>query len=240
MMLVTFLFIKCIYDILFIIILLYQVINLNICKFIFYNMDIKVIDVKNYIEHEIKIKYIEGLLNKSKEWQWYINYLEEKFEVNFSMNSFSDFKSIFIEVKEVFESLIKINEIVESDLIISKDWLDSINQLSLYYIGIKDEDEIVLKDDFENTFYLLIYLAKIANESISADFKILIYPDIIEQNNIYKIVDVLPFKKEAKNILSLFNIINYDTSKEKETFINNIEKEMLTVPNILKVIKNYY
>lgn len=103
-------------------------------------MDIKVIDMKNYIEHEIKVKYIEGLLNKSKEWQWYINYLEEKFEVNFSMNSFSDFKSILIEVKEVFESLIKINEIVESDLIISKDWLDSINQLSLYYIGIKDAD----------------------------------------------------------------------------------------------------
>lgn len=160
-------------------------------------MDIKVIDMKNYIEREIKIKYIEGLLNKSKEWQWYINYLEEKFEVNFSMNSFSDFKSIFIEVKEVFESLIKINEIVESDLIISKDWLDSINQLSLYYIGIKDAAEIVLKDDFENTLYLLIYLAKIANESISADFKFLIYPDIIEQNNIYKIVDVLPFKKRS-------------------------------------------
>lgn len=76
--------------------------------------------MKNYIEREIKIKYIEGLLNKSKEWQWYINYLEEKFEVNFSMNSFSDFKSIFIEVKEVFESLIKINEIVESDLIFQK------------------------------------------------------------------------------------------------------------------------
>lgn len=32
-------------------------------------MDIKVIDMKNYIEREIKIKYIEGLLNKSKEWQ---------------------------------------------------------------------------------------------------------------------------------------------------------------------------
>ena len=197
-------------------------------------MDIKVIDMKNYIEREIKIKYIEGLLNKSKEWQWYINYLEEKFEVNFSMNSFSDFKSIFIEVKEVFESLIKINEIVESDLIISKDWLDSINQLSLYYIGIKDAAEIVLKDDFENTLYLLIYLAKIANESISADFKFLIYPDIIEQNNIYKIVDVLPFKKEAKNILSLFNIINYDTSKEKETFINNIEKRNVDCSKYIK------
>lgn len=181
--------------------------------------------MKNYIEHKERVKYIEGLLNKSCDWQWYIDYIEKEFEIDFSMASYADFNSVFIKIREVFDSLNKINEIVEGDFIITKKWLDKINQLSLYYLGLKDSEQIIIDNDFEKTFFLLIYLAKIANKIIDSEFRYLIYTDIIELNNIYKIIDVLPFEKESEYILSLFDKITYNTDKEKEIFNNNINKK---------------
>lgn len=180
--------------------------------------------MSNYIEHEQKVKYIDGILNKSTDWQWFIDYIEKEFEIDFSLFSFDDFNSIYFKIHEIFESLNKINEIVEGNFIVRKDWLDIINQLSLYYLGLKDYEQCSFNTDFEKTFFLLIYLAKIASESIYSDTKYLIYTDIIEQNNIYKIIDVLPFEKESEYILSLFDDISYNTDKEREIFINNINK----------------
>lgn len=169
--------------------------------------------MSNYIEHEQKVKYIDGILNKSTDWQWFIDYIEKEFEIDFSLFSFDDFNSIYFKIHEIFESLNKINEIVEGNFIVRKDWLDIINQLSLYYLGLKDYEQCSFNTDFEKTFFLLIYLAKIASESIYSDTKYLIYTDIIEQNNIYKIIDVLPFEKESEYILSLFDDISYNTDK---------------------------
>ena len=38
--------------------------------------------MKNYFEHEIKAKFIEGILNKNQEWQWLIDYIEAEFELS--------------------------------------------------------------------------------------------------------------------------------------------------------------
>ena len=31
---------------------------------------------KNYFEHEINVKYIDGILCKSTDWSWYIKYIQ--------------------------------------------------------------------------------------------------------------------------------------------------------------------
>lgn len=190
--------------------------------------------MKNYIEHKEKVKFIECLLNKSCDWQWYIDYIEKEFEIDFSMSSYADFNSVFSKIRDVFDSLNRINKIVEGEFVISKKWLDKINQLSLYFLGLNDSKQIRLDNDFEKTFFLLIYLAKIANESINGEFRYLIYTDIIEKNNIYKIIDVLPFEKESEYILSLFDKITYNTDKEKEIFTNNINNKNCDCSDYIK------
>lgn len=35
--------------------------------------------MKNYFEHEVKVKFFDGILEHSGEWQWFINYIEKEF-----------------------------------------------------------------------------------------------------------------------------------------------------------------
>ena len=44
-----------------------------------------------YYEHEIEVKFAEGLLNSSREWQWFIDYTEGSIEPDADMESISDF-----------------------------------------------------------------------------------------------------------------------------------------------------
>ena len=96
--------------------------------------------MKNYIEHEQRVAYVDGLLAHSQEWNWLITYIETEFDVNFSMSGFKDFDSIYRQIGDVLQMLIKVNEIMKGRLVIHQPWLKEIYTLSLYYLGINDCD----------------------------------------------------------------------------------------------------
>ena len=56
---------------------------------------------KNYFEHEINVKYFDGILCKSTDWSWYIKYIQDNFELDFSVQTNSDFINKFSEVKRI-------------------------------------------------------------------------------------------------------------------------------------------
>ena len=170
--------------------------------------------MKNYIEHEQRVAYVDGLLAHSQEWNWLITYIETEFDVNFSMSGFKDFDSIYRQIGDVLQMLIKVNEIMKGRLVIHQPWLKEIYTLSLYYLGINDCDAHDLDTDFGKTLLLLMYLAKIRNEISKDDVKYILYDDIIRKNNIYKIIDILPFQKEADYIVSLMDAVTYSTLTE--------------------------
>lgn len=35
----------------------------------------------NYLEHKTQVKYVDGLLAHSQEWQWLIDEIQERFEI---------------------------------------------------------------------------------------------------------------------------------------------------------------
>lgn len=44
----------------------------------------------NYLGHEERVKFYENYLNRSKEWQFFVDLIQEKFEIN-DINSFDEF-----------------------------------------------------------------------------------------------------------------------------------------------------
>ena len=58
-----------------------------------------------YYEHKIEVKYTEGLLDASKDWQWFIEYTEENFEPDESFSAFADFQRCFSKIDLVFVHL---------------------------------------------------------------------------------------------------------------------------------------
>lgn len=35
----------------------------------------------NYLEHKTQVKFVDGLLAQSQEWQWLIDEIQERFEI---------------------------------------------------------------------------------------------------------------------------------------------------------------
>lgn len=185
----------------------------------------------NYFEHEQKVKYIDGVLAKSQDWDWLIEYIENNFTVNFAMKRFDDFNTIFADIADVFRYFNTINEYIDDELKINKQWLRSINELSLYYVGKKNYQELNLNNDFLKVFELLIFLAKLSNET--NEQKCIIYPDIIECRNLFKLIDISNFIREKSEILNRLKSVSFDTSTQISVFESNINKEFCDCTTVL-------
>ena len=167
---------------------------------------------KNYFEHETQVKYVENLLSKSANWDWFVDYLEENFEVDCTISNCADFFNVFREVKDVFVHLNKIHEIVD-DIKINQGWLKDIDMVSRYYVGLIDYSELVLNNDFIQLLVLYVFSAKIINEK--SELKYLIYTDIFNSYNIFEIIDMTDFSYESDIIFQLIDSLKIDFSKEK-------------------------
>ena len=107
--------------------------------------------MKKYIEHETKVKYVDGLLSKSQDWEWFLDYLTANFEYNIPINSYEEFKAGFAEISEVFECLIKINKIF--DLEIENSDIVQLNDIAKFYLNkIKYEDVLCLIDKIIDSY----------------------------------------------------------------------------------------
>lgn len=186
----------------------------------------------NYFEHDQKVKYIDGILAKSQEWDWLIEYIENNFDTEFSIKEFSDFHAIYSEISDIFRYFNSINEYVDSELIINEHWLTSIYDLSLYYVGKKSYDELNLDNDFLRIFELLIYLAKLNNES--NEQKYIIFSDILEYRNLYKLIDVTNFIREESEIINRLQSISINTENEISIFKSNVDKCFCDCTAVLK------
>ena len=65
-----------------------------------------------YYEHEIEVKFAEGLLNSSREWQWFIDYTEGSIEPDADMESISDFGKCYHSIQSVFVHLARLVDAV--------------------------------------------------------------------------------------------------------------------------------
>ena len=168
---------------------------------------------KNYFEHKTEVKYVDNLLSKSTDWDWYIDYVEENFDIDISIKNSQEFRRVFAEVAPVFQHLIKIHEIIDV-LNFHKEWLIDIDQLALFYIGKIDIEKLTTKNDFMRLFALYIFSAKIINEK--SDTKYLIYTEIFNNYNVFEIIDTTYFSTERDIIFRLIEQLNIDFGKEKE------------------------
>ena len=52
-----------------------------------------------YFEHDAKVGYTEGLINKASDWQWFIDYIEARFEAPREISAVGEFDGAFSSVR---------------------------------------------------------------------------------------------------------------------------------------------
>lgn len=190
----------------------------------------------SFFEHEQEVRYMDGILAKSKDWDWLIEYIEDNFTLDCEMKQFDDFNTIFADIADVFRYFNAINEYMDDELKINKQWVRSINELSLYYVGKKNYQELNLDNDFLKVFELFIFLAKLNNEKNKQKYTI--YSDIVECRNLFKIIDISNFVREKSEILDRLNSVSFDTSPQISVFESNINKEFCNCTAVLSEKRN--
>ena len=59
----------------------------------------------NYLEHETQVKFVDGLLAQSQEWQWLIDEIQERFEIK-EITSWEQYIAESVSIRNVFEYLL--------------------------------------------------------------------------------------------------------------------------------------
>ena len=72
--------------------------------------------MKNYFEHDVRVEYIEGLLNHSQDWEWFVRYIEENYDLE-DISSWDEFRSKNNYLSEVLSFFVKIIEISNTSII---------------------------------------------------------------------------------------------------------------------------
>lgn len=171
-------------------------------------------------EHEISVRITDGFLSQDQDWNWFIRYTEENFEVELKGDTLEKVIQSFEEIGEIFWSLTGIREILKSDLTITKTWLREIDILAQFYNGSLGLNDISPKTVFSKVMCLLIYTGKIYGQEKQR--KYLYFSDIFLLRNLSLRENLDLFIAEKEVILCLLDSLPPQFTKERQTFLDNI------------------
>lgn len=177
----------------------------------------------SYYEHEIKVKIIDGVLSHSQEWDWFVEYTEERFAPNTEVSFFDDALLVYRELHPIFDFLCHIRKITDKQFNIKTNWLKDLDQLALFYVGKLTLDDVVVDLEFSKIQLILIYCGKIYGQ-ISGN-KRYFYAEIFKIRNLHLLFDVDLFADEKETIEKLFNNISVDICDAYNCYESNIKKE---------------
>lgn len=91
----------------------------------------------DYYEHEVEVHYTEGILSKSRDWQWFLDKTEEAFVApEWRDGGFDGFQKAFSEISTVYRHFSSIADIW-TDLTLSSscEWICRLWKASLIHAG---------------------------------------------------------------------------------------------------------
>lgn len=197
----------------------------------------------NFLSHPDKVKYIDGLIAHSQEWQWFIDLLIVTFDVH-EITSWSEYEATSQSARNVFEYFVKILQISKKNWSFSQNLFSEIWEIARYYIGIQTLDECAtkIKSSFSQLFLFCIWLTKIEN-SCQENANYLYNTHILNQKNYFQLINLDPYLVNKEDLLAYAEKINVSgldvplqclkdnlASKEyrvNDDFLNTIQENIL-------------
>ena len=180
--------------------------------------------VMNYLDHETKVKFGDGLLQHSQEWQWLIEIIEERFEIEV-INSWKEYLVKSSSTRKVFEYFVKILEICDKSWIFSKKEFEEIWEIAKFYIGSIDTDECMEKISNSQCrlFFWCIWITKLENADNGSNY--LHDTRLLNQKNYFEVINcdsLLDAKTELIDYASTISIS--DMSIPLKCLNDNLDK----------------
>ena len=177
---------------------------------------------KNYLDHEIHVKIVDGILEHSQDWQWFINYVEENFELS-DIKTFSEFQSRSIPLTRVLSYFLKIIEICDLDFQFESMLLKDMYFISKYHIGAIERVDCSKRivTEFSKILFLLVWLTKLQNSG--NNLKYIIDNRFLTQRNYHQAINMEDFDYDKEEIILYIEEIKFPDFEE---FRHNIEDNL--------------
>ena len=113
----------------------------------------------NYLEHETEVKYVDGLLAHSQEWQWLIEKIQERFEVK-EVDSWEEYLNESIAMRKMFQYFVKVLEVCDGEWKYRKVIHAEMWEIAKFYIGKISLDACMQKGgiaDYGNPIFYVFF-----------------------------------------------------------------------------------
>ncbi|NBI89014.1 hypothetical protein D3Z45_00060 [Lachnospiraceae bacterium] len=154
----------------------------------------------NYLKHDIKVKYIDGLLAREQEWQWFVECIEKNYDMS-DVNTWSEYLSKNNSIRDVYSYFVKIIEICDKEWTVKTEVLKEVIIVSKYYLGIVNADYCIalLKSNIGRLLFLSIWLTKLENK----DNQTIYLADMrfFTQRNLWEILSVDSMELYGQHII---------------------------------------
>lgn len=180
--------------------------------------------MKNYLEHETEVKYVDGILAKSQDWQWLIEIIENDYDLD-DIFSYAEFQQKNGPIRRLLGNFLKILEVSDKELDISKPVLNDTYNVARFSIGAMSVDSAIknITTNMGRILFLIVWLTKIENSDNEteyiADMRFLI------QKNFFQAINMDSYTTEEDSIISYLDTIEIEGFETpKKCIVDNLKK----------------
>ncbi len=180
--------------------------------------------MKNYLEHETEVKYVDGILAKSQDWQWLIEIIENDYDLE-DISSYAEFQQKNGPIRRLLGNFLKILEVSDKKLEISKPVLNDTYNVARFSIGAMSVDCAIknITTNMGRILFLIVWLTKIENSDNEteyiADMRFLI------QKNFFQAISMDSYTTEEDSIISYLDTIEVEGFEApKKCIVDNLKK----------------
>lgn len=186
--------------------------------------------MNNYIDHETEVKFMDGLLSKSQDWQWFICYIETNYDLE-DVSTYDDFqkKSHF---RRLLEKLRKLLEVSDRKLKFNKPVLHDIYNIARFSVGAitVNGTKRTISTNVGRVLLSIVWLNKTKNSDNATDH--LIDLDFLLQKNYFQSINMQSFITEGDKIIKYINSISLTGFAEpRKCIIDNLKSVSYGVSN---------
>ena len=180
--------------------------------------------MKNYFEHDDKVRFVEALLSKSQDWRWFIELIEVTYEIN-EITTYEEFEKEKSNIFELIQKFYDILTVCDIFFISDTKFILELQYLSRLRKGIISKEDCLknIKSNWAKVVYLYILVTKLI---VNYTGEMIIDTRIGTQKNFFQLIKFDELMLDREEIKLFINDLKLENSnKWKNCFIDNIDEK---------------
>lgn len=184
-----------------------------------------------YYEHEIEVRFTEGIMSSSNDWQWFVDYTEKQFNPVIALTNMSDFNNCYFSISQVYVHFSKISESSEVlSIDITAAWLSRLYECIQVKTGAIELESAIKGDGFFDVLAIMSYSTFLMNRV--SESKYLFNPQLLFIANLHELYDFDPLGNLKSHFLEIVSNISLDNfDKAVQTLDDNFSSNSKPIDN---------